>query len=81
MENEFQGSNGGYGEARKQDFFMIQKKGIMSNLLLGIFLFCWAVPVSGNTIKFYMLILCSAALLLSLIRTQSLSENHDGFSI
>lgn len=37
--------------------------------------------MSGNTITFYMLILYSAALLLSLIRTQSLSENHDGFSI
>lgn len=27
MENEFEGSNSGHGEASKQDFFMIQKKG------------------------------------------------------
>ena len=55
----------------------------MDNLRLGDFFPCymytWVLPMCGNTIRFYMLILYSATLLLCLINTQSLSENLDGF--
>lgn len=39
---------------------------------------CWCY---GDTVKFYILILYLATLLLSFIRTHSLFENHNGFSI
>lgn len=49
--------------------------------LYSIVLYNWALVVYGDTVKFYILVLYLATLLLSFIRTHSLPENHDGFSI
>lgn len=60
MENEFEGNNSEYGEASKQECFLIQKKGDSllhhRGPLFSILFSNWALPVHGKIIKFYTLI-------------------------